>query len=311
MDNATTITMFTLMGLSGTTNNRILLFILTLLCYSTIWLVNLGIIVTIILEKRLHEPMYIFLCNLCINALYGTTGFYPKFLYDLLSKHHVISYSGCLLQGFVLHSSACADFSILAVMAYDRYVAICRPLVYHTVMTKLAISVLTFFAWLIPSFLIFMSTLTTSWFQMCGSHIPKIYCVNYLVYKLSCSTSMSSYIIPFFNYTFYICHNIFIFWTYIYIIRICRSSKENWNKFLQTCVPHLFSLAIVVGSLLFDLMYMRYGSKNISQAAQNFIAIEFILIPPILNPIMYGLKLTEVRKSLQKFFCRGKFRVSG
>ncbi|KAM9804918.1 uncharacterized protein ACB057_006796 [Neosynchiropus ocellatus] len=306
MDNASSVTMFTLSGLSGT-NNRILLFVLTLLCYCAIWLVNLTIIMTILLEKRLHEPMYIFLCNLCINGLYGTAGFYPKFLYDLLSKNNVISYSGCLLQGFVLHCSACVDFSILAVMAYDRYVAICRPLVYHSVMTRMTTSVLTFLTWLVPSFLIFMSTLTTSRYRMCGSHIPKIYCVNYLISRLSCSTSIANIIIPAFNYTFYVGHNIFICWSYMYIFRICRASAENWNKFLQTCVPHLFSLAVVFGSLFFDLLYMRFGSKSISQAAKNFIAIEFILIPPIFNPIMYGLKLTEVRKSIQKFLCRGKF----
>lgn len=132
MDNVSVITMFTLSGLSETTHYRGFLFALTLLCYSVIWLVNLTIIVTVIADKKLHEPMYIFLCNLCINGLYGTAGFYPKFFMDLLSPTHVISYAGCLLQGFVLHSSACADFSLLVLMAYDRYVAICRPLAYHS-----------------------------------------------------------------------------------------------------------------------------------------------------------------------------------
>ncbi|CAJ1071299.1 olfactory receptor 4Q2-like [Xyrichtys novacula] len=180
-DNSSVITILTLSGVSGTKNYRLALFLLTLLCYCVIWLVNMTIIVTIIIDKSLHQPMYVFLCNLCINGLYGTAGFYPKFLKDLLSASSVISPSGCLLQGFVLHSSACADFSILALMAYDRYVAICRPLVYHSVMTKQRVCVLAFVAWLVPFYLLSISTITTSTSRLCGSRIPKIYCINFLV----------------------------------------------------------------------------------------------------------------------------------
>ncbi|XP_044072771.1 olfactory receptor 4Q2-like [Siniperca chuatsi] len=308
MDNETVMTMFTLSGLSGTTNHRVILFALTLLCYCVIWLVNMTIIVTIIVDKSLHEPMYIFLCNLCLNGLYGTAGFYPKFLKDLLSTTHVISYAGCLLQGFVIHSSACAEFSLLALMAYDRYVAICRPLVYHSVMTKQRVCVFVFFAWLVPFYLLFMSTVTTSTSRLCGSHIPKIYCVNWLISNLACSASIAKIVIPAFNYTFYIGHVIFVVWSYIYLIRTCLTSKENKSKFMQTCVPHLFSLTTVVVSLLFDLLYMRFGSEEISQSVQNFIAMEFLLIPPIINPLIYGLKLTQIRNRILIFLC-GKSSV--
>ncbi|XP_022071496.2 olfactory receptor 49-like [Acanthochromis polyacanthus] len=303
MDNVSVINMLTLSGLSGTRNYRVTLFVLTLLCYFVIWLVNVTIIVTIIVDKTLHEPMYIYLCNLCINGLYGTVGFYPKFLCDLLSATHVISYAGCLLQGFVLHSSAGADFSILALMAYDRYVAICRLLVYHTVMTKQRICIFVFIAWLIPFYLLFMSTITTSASRLCGSHIPKIYCVNWLISNLACSASIARIIIPAFNYTFYFGHVIFVVWSYIHLIKTCQSSKENTSKFMQTCVPHLFSLIVVVGSLLFDLLYMRFGRKELSQNVQNFMAMEFLVIPPIVNPVMYGLKLTQIRKRIFKFIC--------
>ncbi|KAM6955162.1 olfactory receptor 4P4-like [Lycodopsis pacificus] len=193
--------MFTLSGLSGTNNYRVILFALTLLCYCVIWLVNLTIIVTIIVDKKLHEPMYIFLCNLCINGLYGTAGFYPKFLKDLLSTTHVISYAGCLLQGFVMYSFACSELSILAVMAYDRYLAICRPLHYHFVMTKRRLSQLICFSWLTPF--------------------------------------------------------------------------------------SLFSISV----LLTDL----------PQSIQNFIAIEFLLISPVLNPLIYGFKLTKIRNRILGF----------
>ncbi|XP_019207996.1 olfactory receptor 6C1-like [Oreochromis niloticus] len=303
MDNVSVITVFTLSGLSDIANYRVTLFVLTLLCYCVIWLVNLTIIVTVIVDKSLHEPMYIFLCNLCVNGLYGTAAFYPKFLYDLLSTTHVISYAGCLLQGFVLHSSVCADFSLLALMAYDRYVAICRPLLYHSLMTKQRVSIFVFFAWLIPFYLLFMSTITTAVLRLCGSHIPRIYCINWLISNLACSASVAKIVIPAFTYTFYIGHVLFVFWSYVHLIKTCQSSKENWNKFMQTCVPHVFSLTVVVLSFLFDMLYMRFGSKEIPQGFENFMAMEILLIPPIINPLMYGFKLTQIRNTVLNFIC--------
>nr|XP_033474214.1 olfactory receptor 14A16-like [Epinephelus lanceolatus] len=302
MDNVTVLTFFVLSGLNYTVQHRIIMFVLTLLCYSVIWIVNAALIITIIVNRKLHEPMHIFLCNLCINGLYGTAGFYPKFLMDLLSTTHVISYAGCLLQGFVLHSSACADFSFLAVMAYDRYVAICRPLVYHSVMTKQRVCVFVFFAWLIPIYLVFMGSVTISK-SLCGSHIPKIYCVNWLVNKLACSASIAHIAIPAFNYTFYFCHFVLIIWSYVYLIRTCLTSKESMAKFIQTCLPHLFCLLGLVVCLLIDLLYLRFGSKDLSQSAQNFIAIEFLLIPPLFNPLIYGFKLTQIRNRIMAFLC--------
>uniref|UniRef100_A0A3B4GCF1 Olfactory receptor 49-like n=2 Tax=Pundamilia nyererei TaxID=303518 RepID=A0A3B4GCF1_9CICH len=303
MDNVSIITVFTLSGLSDIANYRVILFVLTLLCYCVIWLVNLTIIVTVIVDKKLHEPMYIFLCSLCFNGLYGTAAFYPKFLYDLLSTTHVISYAGCFLQGFVLHSSVAADFSLLALMAYDRYVAICRPLVYHSIMTKQRVCILIFFAWIIAFYFLLMSTITTAISRLCGSHIPKIYCINWLIANLACSASVAKIVIPAFSYTFCFGNVCFVFWSYVHLIKTCQSSKENMGKFMQTCVPHLFSLTVVVVSLLFDLLYMRFGSKEIAQSVQNFMAMEFLLIPPIMNPLMYGFKLTKIRKRVLNFIC--------
>ncbi|KAF3695020.1 Olfactory receptor 6C1 OST267 [Channa argus] len=304
MDNVTVITVLTLSGLNGTANYRVTLFAVTVLCYCVILLVNVTIIATIIGDKSLHEPMYIFLCNLCINGLYGTAGFYPKFLHDLLSPTQVISHAGCLLQGFVLHSSACADFSLLALMAYDRYVAICRPLMYHSVMTKQRISLFMFSAWFVPFFLMFLNTLTST-SRLCGSNIPRIYCVNWLVNSLACSDSdsIAKTIIPAFNSTFYGVHGGFVAWTYIYMIKKCLNSKENITKFMQTCLPHVFSVASFGVCLLFDLLYMRFSSRDLSQSVQNFMAMEFLLFPPIIHPLIYGFILTKIRKSILNFMC--------
>ncbi|XP_035532708.1 putative olfactory receptor 13C6 [Morone saxatilis] len=169
MDNVSLITMFFLSGLNETMNYRITLFCLTLLCYCFILLVNVSLIVTIILDKHLHEPMYILLCTFCMNGLFGTTGFYPKFLWDLLSPVHVISYSGCLVQALVIYSFALGDLSILAVMAYDRYVAICRPLQYHSIMSKQRLIKLVCYSWITPICVMAINIFLTSRVKLYGA----------------------------------------------------------------------------------------------------------------------------------------------
>ncbi|XP_034417809.1 olfactory receptor 5F1-like [Cyclopterus lumpus] len=294
MKNVTGLTLFTLSGLDFKLEQRITLFFLTLLWYLMMLWGNIALIVAIIIDKQLHQPMYIFLCNLCISGLYGTVGFYPKFLLDLLSSH-VISYAGCMLQGYVIHSSTCCDLSILALMAYDRYVAICRPLVYHSVMTKQRIFLFVLLTWFLPLYCMFMNTASLLGVRLCGLHIKRIYCVNWMIVTLACSPPKANAAIAYFNIMFYFGHFLFILWSYVYLIRTCRASKEKWGKFMQTCLPHLISLIIFSTAVLLDLLYMRFGSINFSQNLFNFMAIQFLLMPPMVNPIVYGFSLTKVR----------------
>ncbi|XP_074515836.1 olfactory receptor 52E8-like isoform X2 [Sebastes fasciatus] len=277
--------------------------------YSIILIANVVLIITIIVDRKLHEPMYIFLCNLCLNGLYGTAGFYPKFLMDLLSPSHVISYAGCFLQSFVIHSSSGSDLSILAVMAYDRYVALCRPLMYHSVMTTQNISLLVAFSWLLPLYCMFTNTMTIFQSKLCGSHIPKLYCSNSLIGKLACSISIANISIAYFNIAIYLVHLFCLINSYMYLVRICLTSTQGRKKFMQTCVPHLISLFNFGFAVLFDLMYTRFGSSIVSQSLQNFMAIEFLLIPPVINPLVYGFKLTKIRNRIFGFIHKQKESV--
>ncbi|XP_067110258.1 olfactory receptor 1D2-like [Osmerus mordax] len=300
-DNASTVTWFTLSGFDEMMGQRATFFSLTLLCYCAIILVNVALILTIVLDENLHEPMYIFLCNLCISGLFGTTGFYPKFLLDLLSDLQVISYAGCLTQSFVIYCSACADVVILAVMAYDRYVAICRPLEYHSVMTKQKVTVLIYYPWLSIFCLFSVAIVITSKLRLCGSHIEKLYCANWLIVKLSCSSITANNIIGYIGILFYVVHILLIICSYAYLIRSCLKSIEKRGKFMQTCMPHLLSLLNVAVALLFELMYSRFGSSDLSQSFQNFMAVQFLIFPPILNPLIYGLQLTQIRIRMLSF----------
>ncbi|XP_070832402.1 olfactory receptor 11H6-like [Chaetodon trifascialis] len=300
MDNVSLIRFFFLSGLNETANLRVALFFLTLLFYSLILLVNISLVAIIILDKTLHEPMYILLCTFCMNGLYGTTGFYPKFLWDLLSPVHVISYSGCLIQALVMYSFACSDLSILAVMAYDRYVAICQPLQYHSIMSKQRLIKLVCFSWMTPFCIIAINIFLTSRLKLCSPYIARLFCVNWIIVKLACfpdETTVNN-LVAYLTIIIYVFHGVFIIWSYMYVIKTCVDSVENRAKFMQTCVPHLTSLLTFLVTILFDIMLIRYGSKDLPQTFQNFVAVEFLVIPPFVNPLIYGFKLSKIRNRI-------------
>ncbi|XP_034550379.1 olfactory receptor 52D1-like [Notolabrus celidotus] len=297
MDNSS---MFFLSGLSETRNYRFTIFSLTLLCYCFIWLVNGVLIMTIIIDKNLHEPMYIFVCVFCINGLWGSSGLYPKLLWDLLSPVHVISYYGCLIQALVMYTFACSDLSILAVMAYDRYVAICRPLEYHSLMSKQRLVKFVCFSVITPFAIISTNIYLSSRLKLCSRHIARIFCVNWVIVSLACfpAETILNNIVAYITIIIYVLHGVFIAWSYIYLIKTCVNSLDNRAKFMQTCVPHLTSLLTFLLTVLFDIMYIRYGSKDLSQTIQNFIAIEFLVIPPLMNPLIYGFKLKKIKSRI-------------
>ena len=296
---------FYLSTLIDSKTNRGLIFTSILLCYTLIWLINGALILVITLEEKLHEPMYIFLCNLCINSLYGTTALYPKLLFDLATNNRAISYAGCLLQVFVIYTYASTEFSILALMAYDRYVAICRPLEYHSVMTKHKVALLACFSWLVPCLCVATGITMTSQLQLCGNRIDKIYCENWSIVKLSCNSITANNIFGYFIIFFYFCHDIFIMCSYMPLLKFALKSRDGRKRFMQTCMPHLFCLLNTSVALMFDLIYARYGSPSLSASIKNFMALQFLLFPPVLNPLIYGLNLTQVRNRLLNVF-KGK-----
>ncbi|XP_056118541.1 olfactory receptor 52L1-like [Rhinichthys klamathensis goyatoka] len=310
LENESSVLVFTLSGLNETMENRFVFFSLTALFYPLMVFCNVTVIFTIILHKKLHEPMYVFICNLCVNGLFGTSGFYPKFMYDLLAHDHVISYAGCLIQIFVIYSSALCEFSTLTVMAYDRYVAICRPLEYHSIMTNQRVFNCIIFCWLAPFVCMSVLIILISRLTLCGATIEKLFCEIWAVAKLSCFSTTVNNVFGYIVILTYFGHAVFIFCSYIHLIRKCIKSIEGRHKFMQTCVPHLLSLINVTVALLFDVLYSRYGSKKVPQGVRNFMALEFLLVPPILNPLIYGLNLTTVRQQVMRMFFKKQVGIS-
>lgn len=297
MENATVVTVITLSAVNETLTYRITIFAATLVFYSLVLFVNVSVISVVVLDPSLHEPMYILLCAICLNEIYGTTGFYPMFLSGLLHRSSRISYQGCLLQAFVLFSFGMCEMSLLVLMAYDRYLAICRPLHYHAFMSPRRLCLLVLLSWLAPVSTCSANIAFTASLRLCSSEIHKIFCVNRLIVEMACLdvNTAPNIILSSVSMIVYVSHSLLIIWSYTHIGRICVRSKDNRAKFMQTCVPHLLSLTLFLSVLIVDVFYMNFMPSGFPQGLRNLITINFLLFPPLMNPLIYGLKLTKIR----------------
>ncbi|XP_051959673.1 olfactory receptor 5M3-like [Xyrauchen texanus] len=300
LDNLTYFGTYTLMEPKDSKSNRHIYFACFMFLYILILFLNISLCVVIVFEKALHEPMYIFLCNLCLNGVCGATGFYPKFLHDLILDSYVIPSYMCALQSFLIYTSVKCEYSTLAVMAYDRHMAICRPLNYHSKLNRFTCITLLIFSWTVPLITTLIALILSNRLVLCKNHIDKLYCDNWSMVKLSCESTDTNNIYGLISISFYFCIFAVIIVSYIKLIIACKASLECRKKFWQTCVPHIFSLVNFSVAMLFDTMYNRYGSSGFPEDLRNFLALEIIIVPPIFNPVIYGLNLKEVRKRVLK-----------
>ncbi|XP_036453070.1 olfactory receptor 1468-like [Colossoma macropomum] len=302
MENSSTEFMFVLRGLNDSRTNKHIYFAFGLVVYIVTLFVNLTLIITIILEKMLHEPMYLFICNLYVNGLCGASAFYPKILADLFTDSYVISYRGCLLQIVMVFWYAFCEFTCLTVMAYDRYVAICKPLDYHSIMTPQKVVNLLVFTWFFSFLETIIGVALAARLPLCGNVIEKTYCFNWDVVKLSCIdvtlNNVYGYILIFSHFS----QSVFITVSYFCIIRASLRSKTERVKFMQTCLPHLITLINYIISLLSDALCARYGQGQGLQSLRNILGMEFLVVPPLLNPIIYGIRMAQFRSRFVKMY---------
>ncbi|XP_066502966.1 olfactory receptor 4E2-like [Hoplias malabaricus] len=302
MENSSVEFMFVLHGLNDTRKNKHIYFAFGVVVYTVTLFVNFLLVITIILDKSLHEPMYHFLCSLYVNGICGASCFYPKILADLLTDTRTISYRGCFSQIFLVFWYAFCEFTCLTVMAYDRYVAICKPLEYHFIMTKKRVLNLLLFTWFFSFLETSVGTAMTIRLPLCGNTIDKIFCFNWDVVKLSCIDVTVNNI---YGYVLIFCHVsqvVFIIISYIRIIRASMRSKTQQVKFMQTCLPHLITLFNFIISMLSDALCARYGQGQGMQALRNILGMDFLVVPPLLNPLVYGIRMLQIRSSFVKLY---------
>ncbi|KAM3868867.1 olfactory receptor 8G17-like [Diretmus argenteus] len=272
--------------------------------YLFIMFSNVGIVFLVCTQKSLHQPMYLLFCNLPINDILGNSIMVPRLLADMLlpPSERLISYYECVVQAFTTHMFATASHTILMIMSFDRYVAICNPLRYATIMNKTMVIKLTVSAWGVAFVLVGILLGLTIRLNRCRTLISNPYCDNASLFKLSCE---SVFINNVYGLTFTVVLLTAsigsVVLTYSKITAVCLTSKiKSLNsKALQTCSTHLsvFMIMFLCGMVIVIMhRFPQYSDYR------KLSAILFHIIPGSLNPIIYGMQSTEIRIFLSKLF---------
>ncbi|XP_049431823.1 olfactory receptor 3A3-like [Epinephelus fuscoguttatus] len=314
MINSTHDVYFTLDAYVDTESFKSFFFLLIIFLYMLIICANLLLIVVICVNRSLHEPMYMFLCSLFVNELYGSTGLFPLLLLQILSDIHTVSASACFLQIFCVYSYGSVEFTNLAVMSYDRYLAICHPLQYNTRMTSDKVIMLIAVIWFPPFVAVFVTTVLSASLQLCGSVINKVYCDNHSIIKLACYDTTVNNVYELVACSVTVCVPVsVILYSYIRILKVCFSgSKQTRQKAVSTCTPHLASLLNFSFGTFFEILQSRFDMSSVPDVLGIFLSLHFLTCQPLLSPVMYGLNMTKIRvtcKNLFRFFSASNTRT--
>ncbi|XP_018541120.1 olfactory receptor 11A1-like [Lates calcarifer] len=298
MVNATQVSYFTLSAYFDTGPFKYIYFTILTLLYILINCANVLLIVIICMNRGLHEPMYLFLCSLFVNELYGSTGLFPFLLLQILSDIHTVPVPFCFLQIYCVHSYVSVQFLNLAIMSYDRYLAICYPLQYNTRMTSKKVAMFIVVTWLFPFLAVVVLVSLSFSLQLCGNIIDKVFCMNYSIVKLACSdTSVNNIYGLIYTVIIIIIPLILILYTYMKILKVCFSgSKQTRQKAVSTCTPHLVSLINVSFGVCFEVLQSRFNMNSVPNMLRIFLSLYFLTSPPLFNPVLYGLKMSKIRK---------------
>ncbi|XP_070813461.1 olfactory receptor 5J3-like isoform X2 [Pituophis catenifer annectens] len=296
---------FILFGLTEHLEMRQLLFATFLIIYIATLLGNLGMILLIWIVPQLHIPMYFFISSLSfLDACYSTT-ITPIMLVTLLVEKKTISYASCITQYCFFAIFATTEFFLLAAMAYDRYVAICQPLLYTLLMTKRLCTGLIAgsYLWGVVNSMIHTCGLLR--LSFCGSRsINHFFCDVTPLLKLACNdVSMNEMLIFIFGSLFEMSTLLIIIASYIFIIAAVLRihSTEGRHKAFSTCSSHLTAVAIYHGTILF--MYFR-PTSSYSLDTDKTASVFYTVIIPLLNPLIYSLRNKDVKYAVKKVFGR-------
>ncbi|XP_006875832.1 PREDICTED: olfactory receptor 5M8-like [Chrysochloris asiatica] len=309
--NFTSVSEFILLGLTNRLELQILFFMLFLAVYMVTVVGNLGMILLIQLNAQLHTPMYFFLSHLSFVDLCFSSNVTPKMLEIFLSEKKTISYSACLVQCYFFIALVHVEIYILAVMAFDRYMAICNPLLYGSQMSKNVCRSLITVPYMYGALTGLMETMWTYNLAFCGpNEINHFYCADPPLIKLACSNTYnketSMFVVAGCNLSFSL---LIILISYLYIfpaiLRIRTTGGRR--KAFSTCGSHMTAVTIFYATLFF--MYLRPPSKE-SVEQGKVVAVFYTTIIPMLNPMIYSLRNKDVKEALNKELLRNKKLVS-
>ncbi|KAL4648524.1 olfactory receptor 4D1-like [Arapaima gigas] len=275
---------------------------------------NLVLLILITTNRSLHEPMYMFLLNLSVNDLIGISAVVPRTMWDLLSDDRSITFSACLLQATCIHMYGGATLLIMSIMAFDRYIAICYPLRYHSIMTRSCVLKLIVSAWLLDFLMIYTLFALMLRFPFCNTALANHYCDNVSLLLLTCAKDTTVNNI----YGLFITgllHSLGIFsmvFSYTWILVTClrnKDNKESKGKALHTCATHLLVFLIYELSGLIIVLVSRFPYAP--PILKKFMSMSFMIFPPSLNPVIYGVKTKAIQSKLKQAFTSRMFNHHG
>lgn len=302
---------FILQGLSEYPRAEKLLFATCLLMYLVILMGNSTLVLLTLVDSRLQTPMYFFLGNLAFLDIWFTSSFIPSMLIHFLSKKKTISFTRCVIQMSVSYTMGSTECVLLAVMAYDRYVAICNPLRYPIIMSKALCIQMAVLSWGLGILNSLTETLLAIRLPFCGKNVINHFVCEILAFvKLACTDiSLNEVAIMLGNVIFLFSPLLLICISYIFILyTVLRiSSAEGKKKSFSICSGHIAVVTVFYGTILF--MYMKPKSKD--NVSDKLIALFYGIVTPMLNPIIYSLRNTEVHGAMRKLLTRHWFWREG
>ncbi|XP_063785923.1 olfactory receptor 1G1-like [Pseudophryne corroboree] len=299
MDNSTSIKCFQIVAFSDSTNKTPLFFVFFFLYISGI-LGNTVIISTVIIDVHLHTPMYIFLCNLSSVDIIFTSSTLPKLMDILLSGNNSISFIQCFTQLYFFMLAAGTEDILLSCMAYDRYVAVCKPLHYHLIMRKKKYVILLMATWITGSLNSLFMTLSIYQLDQCRSNkIQNFFCDIKALEKISCNDTGFHIILYIETMILALCPFLLSVTSYIKIIQSILNIKSTngRRKAFSTCTSHLTVLIIFYGTGL--CMYMKPPLEYLEEQDLVY-SVLYTAATPMLNPLIYSLRNKEVKGALTR-----------
>ncbi|XP_055439463.1 olfactory receptor 8B3-like [Bubalus kerabau] len=301
-------TAFILVGLTDQLDLQVPLFFLFLLMYMVTVIGNLSLIILIGIHSHLHTPMYFFLFNLSFTDLCYSSVFIPKMLIDFLSKENIISYMGCMTQFYFFCFFVVSECYVLTLMAYDRYVAICKPLLYNTAMSPKVCSSLMLGSYLMAFSGAMAHTGCMLRLTFCDANsINHYFCDIHPLLQLSCT---STYVIELVVFIM-ACINIIvpsltIFVSYGLILSsiLHIKSTEGRSRAFSTCSSHIIAVSLFFGSGAFVYLKSSFtGSLDEGKISSVF----YTNVVPMMNPLIYSLRNKDVKNALRKTLRRRKY----
>ncbi|XP_015266111.1 PREDICTED: olfactory receptor 6X1-like [Gekko japonicus] len=301
MANETSMSNFILLGFPTLRRWHLSLFILILIIYILTVAGNSLIIVIVRISQQLHTPMYFFLSNLSFLEIWYTTTIIPKMLETFLTARTTICLHCCFVQSFFHFFLGITEFLILTAMSFDRYIAICKPLHYATIMSRQLCSLLALGAWSLGFVVIFTQAVLLLKLPFCASNIiDHYYCDIGPILKLACAdTSLVEFLGLLGTVTIIPSSFLFTVVSYIYIIStILRiPSSKGRQKAFSTCASHLTVVTILYGAVLF--MYSKPTAHS-SFSFNKVVSVLNTVLTPLLNPFIYTIRNKEVKAALRK-----------